>query len=299
MKNKTRRAVTAVTLLALIILTAIPGCPAYMESNGDITEILLIGLDRRPNQKNGRSDTMILLTLDSDNGAIKLMSLMRDMYIEIPRHGKNRINAACVYGGPELLIKTIEHNFGILIEHYVCVDFSALASVIDQIGGIEANIETKTQMKYINGVIREDNRVLKLNLSDGLLTETGVQTLTGKQAQAYARYRKGGRGDFDRTERQREVIIKCLDKIGCLSIVEMAKLAVENIGNVETNLTLDKIIPLVSAALNVRAMEIKELRIPVDKGYQSKTVKGMSVLIPNIAVNKKAMEDFLLEDVVE
>jgi len=293
MKRHARLAVIAVTLLALTALAVIPGCPAYME--GDITEVLLIGLDRRPNQTYGRSDTMILLTLDSDINAIKLMSLMRDMYIEIPGHGKNRINAACVYGGPELLIKTIEHNFEILTEHYVCLDFSTLASVIDQIGGIEANIETTTQMKYINGVIREDNRVLKLNLSDGLLTETGIQALTGKQAQAYARYRKGGRGDFDRTERQREVIIKCLDKIGHLPIAEMAKLAVVNISKIETNLALDKLIPLVSAAMNLRAMEIKELRIPVDKGYQSKTVKGMSVLIPNIAVNKKAMEDFLFE----
>ena len=293
MKKHARLALTAAALLTFIALTVIPVCPARMDSN--ITEILLIGLDRRPNQKNGRSDTMILMTLDSDNGVIKLMSLMRDMYIKIPGHGKNRINAACVYGGPELLIDTIEHNFGILIEHYVCVDFSTLADVIDQIGGIEADIETATQMRYINGVIREDNRVLRLHLSDGLLTETGIQTLTGKQAQAYARYRKGGRGDFDRTERQREVISKCLDKIGRLSIAEMARLAADNIGKTETNLTLDMIIPLVSAALNFRAMEIKELRIPVDRGYQSKTVKGMSVLIPNIAVNIKAMEDFLFD----
>ena len=182
MKRNARLAITAVTLLALTALAALPGCPARME--GDITEVLLIGLDRRPNQARGRSDTMILLALDSDNNAVKLMSLMRDMYIQIPGYGKNRINAACVYGGPELLIDTIEHNFGILIEHYVCVDFSTLANVIDQIGGIEANIETAAQMKYINGVIREDNRVLKLDLSDGLLTETGIQILTGKQAQA-------------------------------------------------------------------------------------------------------------------
>jgi len=290
MKKHARLAMAAVTLLALMTLTAMP---AYMD--GDITEVLLIGLDRRPNQTHGRSDTMILLTLDSDNNAIKLMSLMRDMYIEIPGYGKHRINAACVYGGPELLIDTIEHNFGIRIEHYVCVDFSTLANVIDQIGGIEANIETTAQMRYINGVIREDNRVLKLNLSDGFLTETGIQILTGKQAQAYARYRKGGRGDFDRTERQREVIIKCLDKIGHLSIADMITLAIENIGKMETNLTLDKLIPLVSAAMNISAMEIRELRIPVDRGYQSKTIKGMSVLIPSIAKNKQAMEDFLFE----
>jgi LCP family protein required for cell wall assembly len=285
--------VFAAALLALITLIAMPACPAYME--GDIAEDLLIGLDRRPNQAYGRADTMVLLTLDINNSTVKLISLMRDMYVRIPGHGSNRINAACVYGGPDLLIDTIEHNFGILIENYMCMDFSALADIIDQIGGIEANIETITQMKYINGVIREDNRVLKLNLSDGLLTETGVQILTGKQAQAYARYRKGGRGDFDRTERQREVIIKCLDKIGRLSIAEKAKLAVYNIGKVDTNLTLDIIIPLVPTALNSRAMEIKELRIPIDRGYQSETVKGMSVLIPNIAANKKAMEDFLFE----
>ena len=79
----------------------------------------------------------------------------------------------------------------------------------------------------------------------------------------------------------------------------MARLALENIGKIETNLSLDKLMPLVSAAADLKTMEIKELRIPVDRGYQNKTVKGMSVLIPNIAKNKQAMEDFLMEGLIE
>jgi len=265
-----------------------------------MTHILLVGIDARPGQKTGRSDTMMLLTIDSDHQSLKLTSFMRDLYVEIPGYKNNRLNAAYVFGGPELLIKTLKKNFGVDVDYYAAVNFSLLADLIDQIGGITANIESKTQMKYINLVIKEDNVVLKkaypkkgIKTNDSLLTKTGEQLLNGRQAQAYARYRKGS-SDFERTERQRTVILKAMEKVKAMSMMDLGKLALDNLDKVATNLTLADILRLAPAAFQLKDTEVQQLRIPLDSGYKSKTISGMSVLVPNRSKNVEAITNFLL-----
>ena len=208
-----------------------------LEAVGGMTNILLIGLDARPGETTGRSDTMILLTLDAEHNCIKLTSFMRDLYVEIPGRKNNRLNAAYVFGGPELLMKTMKKNFGIEVDHYVAVNFSILADVIDQLGGLVIDVPEK-YLPRINAVIYQDNLVLGLPDTDGYIQEAGEQLLTGKQAQAYARYRYGTPdGDFGRTVRQREVVLKCLEKIKSLSMTELVQLAINNLDNVVENTT--------------------------------------------------------------
>ena len=266
-----------------------------------MTQILLIGIDARPGQKTGRSDTMLLLTLDPDHQSLKLTSFMRDMYVEIPGYKNNRLNAAYVFGGPDLLIKTLKKNFGVKIDYYAAVNFSLLADLIDQIGGLTVNIDSKAQMSYINKVIMEDNVVLKkaypkrgIKTKDNLLTKTGDQLLNGRQAQAYARYRKGS-SDFERTERQREIILKAMEKVKSMSMMDLGKLALDNLDQVTTNLTLSDILKLAPAAFQLKDTEVNQLRIPVDGGYTSKTISGMAVLVPDRARNVKALTNFLLK----
>jgi anionic cell wall polymer biosynthesis LytR-Cps2A-Psr (LCP) family protein len=205
-----------------------------------------------------------------------------------------------VFGGPELLIKTLKKNFGVNVNYYAAVNFSLLADLIDQIGGLEVNIENKTQMKYINLVIKEDNVVLKkafpkkgIKTNDNLLTKTGVQLLNGRQAQAYARYRKGS-SDFERTERQRTVILKAMEKVKAMSMMDLGKLALDNLDKVTTNLTLADILRLAPAAFQLKDTEVQQLRIPVDSGYKSKTISGMAVLVPYRSKNVSAITNFLL-----
>ncbi len=271
-----------------------------LERVNGMTQILLIGVDARPGQQTGRSDTMMLLTIDAEHQSLKLTSFMRDLYVEIPGYTNNRLNAAYVFGGPELLIKALKKNFGVDINYYAAVNFSMLADLIDQIGGLEVDIESKTQMKYINLVIKEDNAVLKkaypkagIKTNDNLLTKTGVQVLNGRQAQAYARYRKGS-SDFERTERQRQVVLKAMEKVKAMSMLELGKLAMENLDKVTTNLTVADILKLAPAAFQLKDTEVKQLRIPVDKGYTSKMISGMAVLVPNREKNVKALTKFLL-----
>ena len=263
---------------------------------GEMRHILLLGIDARPAEETGRSDTMVIVTLDADNRVIRLTSLMRDLYVEIPGRKNNRLNTAYVFGGPELLLRTIEQNFGVHIENYVAVNFSMLGNLIDQLGGLEVTVESDYYMDRINAIIRQDNRVLGINLDDGLLRQAGTQVLTGKQAQAYARYRYGTKdGDFGRTVRQREVLQKIFKKLSARNGLELGALAMANMDKVYTNLSLGDIIGLAPALLAMKDAEIRQLRIPVDGSYSSRTISGMAVLVPDRTRNKQAIADFLRE----
>jgi LCP family protein required for cell wall assembly len=266
-----------------------------------MTHILLVGIDARPGQKTGRSDTMMLLTIDASHQCLKLTSFMRDLYVEIPGEKNNRLNSSYYFGGPELLLKTLKKNFGVKIDYYAAVNFSLLADLIDQIGGLTLTIEDETQMNNINKVIMEDNVVLKkaypdkgIETNDNLLTKTGEQLLNGRQAQAYARYRKGS-DDFQRTTRQRDVILKAIEKVEGMSMMDLGKLALNNLDQVTTNLTVSDILKLAPAVFQLKDTEVKQLRIPVDHAFEIKTISKMSVLVPDRAKNTKALSKFLLK----
>jgi LCP family protein required for cell wall assembly len=262
----------------------------------EMRNLLLIGIDARPGEKTGRSDTMIIVTLDPDGNTIKLTSLMRDLYVEIPGYKNNRINAAYVFGGPELLMKTIEVNFGIHIENYIAVNFSMMGSLIDAIGGLTLNVESDYYMDRINAVIKEDNKVLGIDVNDELLKEPGEQQMTGKQAQAYARYRYGTKdGDFGRTARQREVITKIFEKLSGMTALQLMKLVVDNASNVFTNLSVSDLASFAPVLISMKDAQIDEMRLPIDGGYKSRTISGMAVLVPDRTKNMDALMKFLEE----
>ena len=262
----------------------------------NMRHLLLIGIDARPGETTGRSDTMIIVTLDPDGNVIKLTSIMRDLYVEIPGRKNNRINATYVFGGPELLMETIELNFGVHIDHYIAVNFSMLGKLIDSIGGLTLTVENEYYMRRINAVIKQDNRVLGIDRNDQLLTEPGEQLMTGKPAQAYARYRYGtADGDFGRTVRQREIITKIFEKLNQMTAIELMGLVVDNFDNVYTNLSVSDLASYAPVLISMKDAEIQEMRLPIDGGYQSKTIAGMSVLVPNREKNMQALLEFLGE----
>lgn len=267
-----------------------------LDAVNGMTNILLVGIDARPKEKTGRSDTMMVATLDSNNNCIKLTSFMRDLYVEIPGRKGNRLNAAYVFGGADLLKKTLKQNFGIDIDYYVTVRFDSVASVVDQLGGLTIDVQKK-YLPRVNAVIKMDNKALGQKINSGLVKEAGEQVLTGRQSLAYARYRYGDpKGDAGRTERQREVVLKILDKVKSKSLIELAQLALSNLDKVETDMSIADMLRLAPAAFQLRDAEVKQLRIPVDGSYSSKRISGMAVYVPNRTKNKKALADFLLED---
>ena len=271
----------------------------YLKGDGEtirtvkgIRNILLVGVDARPGETRSRSDTMIIVTLDGNNNEIRMTSLMRDMYVSIPGKSNNRINAAWVYGGADLLMATIEENFGLKIDEYVAVDLRVLIDVIDALGGLTLTVKDTKQLSAINGVIDAYNYQFKEKTNDGLLKKTGTQHMNGKQVQAYARYRKG-ESDVQRTARQREVLTLLFDKLQSKSIFELTNIAFKVMERIDTNLSFSEIVSLVPVAFAMKDADFEQLTIPYDAKYEHKTVKGMAVIVPDTSSCRKAMDAFI------
>ncbi|NLC45508.1 MAG: LCP family protein, partial [Clostridiales bacterium] len=194
----------------------------------DIINILLIGQDRRPGEGRARSDSMMIATLNKKDKSIKITSLMRDMYLQIPGYSDNRINAAYAFGGMKLLNQTIEKNFKVHIDGNVEVDFEGFMEGIDIIGGVPISI-TKAEASHLNG--------------QGFNLSAGKVNMDGKLALAYARIRKIG-NDHGRTERQRKVIVAAFEKMKGSSISDIMSLANKVFPCITTDLSNDQLINL-------------------------------------------------------
>ena len=257
-----------------------------------VRNILLVGLDRRPGEGRSRSDTMVIVTLDGNDNVVKLTSLMRDMYVNIPGHGNNRINAAYVFGGAELLLATIEENFGLHIDEYAAVDLTLVIDVVDELEGLVMNVENMAQLRAINGVIDAYNAQFNCPVNSDLLTETGEQLMNGKQVQAYARFRHTD-NDFYRTQRQRNVLVALYEKIHQYKLVDLTLLASKYIDRVDTNLSLTDIVSMLPIVLQMDAGSIEQLRLPADDEYTARMISGMAVLVPDMEACRARLADFI------
>ncbi len=141
-----------------------------------ILNIMLIGSDSMSTGDHGRSDSLMVLSLDLRHKKIKVTSLMRDIWVKIPGQGNDRLNAAYAYGGPKLTIETIEKNFGIYIDRYAIVDFEGFSNIIDALGGIDLELSS-AECAYIN----------KYSGDKHTLKGSGMKHLTGLQALHYSR----------------------------------------------------------------------------------------------------------------
>ncbi|WP_164984818.1 LCP family protein [Ammoniphilus sp. CFH 90114] len=171
--------------------------------------VMLLGVDTR-GEKKSRSDTIMLAAVNPMLQKVSLLSIPRDTVARIPGYGKDKFNHAMFYGGPSLVKKTMEEFFDIEVEHYITLDFEGFTKLVDELGGIE--VDVKRRMKYYDP-------------TDGTNIDirAGLQELNGKEALDYARFRKSDIGsdasDFDRMDRQQEVVRKLVDKATSFSSV--------------------------------------------------------------------------------
>ena len=245
----------------------------------DVFNIMLIGSDTRISGHWSRSDTMMLVSINKKTHKIIVTSLLRDIYVQIPEINKsNRLNAATAFGGPALLLKTVEENFRVKVDRYMAVDFFSFIDIIDQLGGIELEL-TQAEVDVANNYIREINRLTNKPKDDGLLTAPGLQNVTGKQALGYARNRySGGGGDFGRTNRQRIVLEKMFDKVKGQSITQLDKLMNTFLPKVKTNLETGELYSLVLGLPEYTGYEIDSWAVPMSGAYKYMRVNGASVL---------------------
>lgn len=247
----------------------------------NVLNLLLIGQDRRPGEGRARSDSMMIMTINKTDKTIKLTSLMRDLYVQIPGYSDNRINAAYAFGGMELLDATIKQNFDINIDGNIEVDFSGFQKVIDTIGGIELDVH-EDEIKVLNDYVRELDKMSGESENANIVTQAGVQHLNGLQALAYSRIRYVGNGDFGRTERQRKVLMAAFDKVKNSGLNEMLKLADTIFPLLTTDMSNSDLIGVGVEVLGMGVSEIETHNIPEDASFRYASIRGMSVLVPDI-----------------
>lgn len=249
----------------------------------EVINILLIGQDRRPGETRARSDSMILCTINREKKTIVLTSFMRDLYVQIPGYGNNRINASYAWGGMELLNKTLEQNFGVYIDGNVEVDFEQFSEIVDLLGGVSMELRAD-EAQYINIDTQSS------------LTE-GFQQLTGKQALSYSRIRNlDADADFSRTNRQRKVLdalfrqVKDAGLVRLLGLLdEVLPMVTTDMGNGEILNYATKVFPVLSGS------SISSQRVPADGAYQGAMIDGMSVLVADMDKTRQMLVDTIGE----
>ena len=258
-----------------------------------VSNVLLIGTDSRDlSQERGRSDSMILASINKKTRELTLTSFLRDSYVYIDdEYGYGKLNAAYSYGGAGLLMDTIESNYGVRIDDYILISFAACANVIDAVGGVKLDL-TDEEADAVNEIlISEVNELMGDDWNDDLLDCGGKQKLDGKQALSYSRIRYVGNADFERASRQRTVMTQVLKK-AAVNPVAMARIFVTALPELSTNLSVGK-----SYGYTLRApflligYQLKTQQIPADDTFYGDDVDGESVLRVDCDANRQVLKD--------
>lgn len=263
-----------------------------MKEDG-VINILLIGNDSRLDGDDGRSDAMILVSISDKTKTITMTSLLRDMYVEIPGHDGNRLNAAYSYGGPDLLMQTIEQNFDIPVHRYALVNFHAFANLVDAVGGVDLEL-TNDEVQYVNGYLMEYNQLENRDLATDFLDPSlsGMIHLNGPQALAYSRNRYIGT-DFGRTERQRKVLSAVIQKLPGSVLTNGGELANGLFPNLTTNLKQNECYNLSLNAWKFLSYDMVQQCVPVEGTYSDATIREMAVLQVDFDANKQFLKSTL------
>ena len=256
-----------------------------------VKNILLIGNDSRNADEGGRSDAMILVSISSRTNSIHLTSLLRDIYVDIPGHDGNRLNAAYAYGGPELLMETLEENFDIEVNRYMLVNFQAFANLVDAVGGVDLELSNE-EVQYVNGYLVEYNqlegRAEGTDYLDSSLS--GKIHLNGPQALAYCRNRYIG-SDFARTERQRKVVAAAVKNAPFALVTNGSELIEGVMSNITTNLTKNELSGLMMQAPMMITYDMVSGSIPLEGTYSNANIRGMAVLEVDFEANKQYIRE--------
>lgn len=262
------------------------GALGNVEKSNDVINILLVGADKRSSWKeDGRSDSCMIATIDKKNEKLKITSLMRDMYVDIPGYGKHKFNAAYSYGGVELLYKTILSNFGVSVQGYAIVDFEAFRKVIDTLGGVEINLTEEEHSILMSRYHRTS--VLKL--------KPGINNMNGTQALAYCRLRQDKRADFGRTERQRYVLNQIFLSMKSQPISKWYETAEAVMPEISTDLSSDTILGYLKDIIFMGTTDIGQFRIPVDGSFENGSANGQDILEIDMDENRNALHDYIYE----
>lgn len=260
-----------------------------------IVNVAVFGVDGRDDVEGDRTDTIMVATADYEHSKVKVASLMRDTYVYIDKkYGYDKLNAAYAYGGPDLALQTINQNFDTTITDYVTIDFIAMVSMVNAVGGVTVDIETEEELDWVNEYLMDVNE--KVATGSPFLEETGSQVVDGSQALAYCRVRYVGDGDFDRTLRQRVVFEQVLSKALDLDLKQQYNLVMATLPYVETSLSTLEMFKYGANLALMPSKDIEQSRFPIDELISLDMLDGVSYVIPNtLAENIEAFYQFVYE----
>lgn len=256
-----------------------------------ITNVLLIGVDARDLDEPCRSDSMIIATLDNNNKKVKLTSLFRDTLVDIPGHGEAKLNAAYMLGGPELLMKTVKETYNVSIDKYIIINFWGFETIVDYIGGIEVDVKDY-QLEELNKYIGEST-----GGNDCPVEKAGIQTLNGKQALSYARIRYNVGDEYERTDRQREVIFKVIEKLQNTKPSKYLGIMNTMLEYIKTNIDPLEALNMAYTIYKLPSLDVEQLQIPLVALSETRNYKELgSVFLMDRLQNASILYNFIYEN---
>lgn len=249
----------------------------------EVVNFVLLGSDSRNvnSMEAGRSDSIMIVSINPIKKSINLVSIPRDTYVTVPGYGKTKINHAYAYGKEQLTLKTINSNFNLNITDYITIDFSGLKNVIDKVGGIE--LELSTQEKNYIGI------------KDDRLNQTGKIKLNGEEALKHSRNRTVG-NDFTRASRQRDVMEALINKIASLEINQILDLSDDFLKEVKTNINVTNYIGLLTSILankNEYLSNITSNQVPSNEYASGQMIDGVYYFVSDMEKAKNDLYNIL------
>ncbi|GGD18066.1 LCP family protein [Pontibacillus salipaludis] len=244
--------------------------------------VLLVGSDSRGEGDTARTDTIMVAQYDTGEGTVKLASFMRDLWVDIPEVGYNRINASYSEGGIALLTETIEKNFGLHIDDYAVVNFNGFKEIVDIIAPDGIEIDVEKQLYY-----QSSDADININ--------PGVQKLNGEELLGYARFRNDAKGDFNRVLRQQKVISALKEElVSMTSVTKLPKTVGALTQYVNTSMSTNELVLNYGRKFLLDTPEnIETTRIPADDEWWPMTTSaGAEVLGHNEKQTRETVQEF-------
>lgn len=268
--------------------------PDAVMFDADIENVLLIGSDRRNKTDLGRSDAMMMVTIDRKHKKIKLTSFLRDLYVKIPGKYGAKLNAAYAVGGAELLKSTIEANLGITIDKYIIVDFTAFRSVVNQIGKLNGHGGIKMTVTAAEANYMCNNKTY--GWFPRYQKGAGTYYMNGGEALNYARIRKID-SDFGRTDRQKKVLKQIVEELKGLGYMDLIGIGYSCLEYVTTDFTKGELVGLATEAAEIMSYDMKQISIPINGSYKTQKLNASTeVLAANLKVNAQKLTAFIYDD---
>lgn len=270
-----------------------------------VLNVMLFGEDNAKGAEFGRSDSMIMLSIDNRHKKLKMTSFQRDSYVYVDGYGYDKLTNAYAYGGPKLTIQTIESNFGVKVDRYAVVDYASFIDIIDVLGGIDLELN-QDEIDYINYQLYKNKQS---NTRTTITDAPGIVHLTGQEALWYARNRGldsseeeiGIAGDdWDRTSRQRKLLETLFNDMKEPDLTQIISIVGKVGPLVTTNLKKDEITTLVSHSLTYLTYSVEQYTVPQEGQwyYINDTPAGSVIAFSDLETQRKLFAEFIYEELI-